>query len=51
LILKTYFLFKMAFAVLPALVLGYLDDKIEAILGNQIAISSVLVLGGVVLCL
>jgi undecaprenyl-diphosphatase len=26
------------------------DDK-EAILGNQIAISSVLVLGGVVLCL
>ncbi|MDP1346323.1 undecaprenyl-diphosphate phosphatase, partial [Klebsiella pneumoniae] len=25
------------------------DDKIEAVLGNQIAISSVLVLGGVVL--
>lgn len=44
------FYLKLAFAVLPALVLGYLfDDKIEAILGNQIAISSVLVLGGVVL--
>jgi undecaprenyl-diphosphatase len=27
------------------------DDKIEAVLGNQIAISSVLVLGGVVFCL
>jgi undecaprenyl-diphosphatase len=44
------FYFKLAFAVIPALVLGYLfDDKIEAILGNQIAISSVLVLGGIVL--
>ncbi|UUC45950.1 undecaprenyl-diphosphate phosphatase [Flavobacterium cerinum] len=44
------FYFKLAFAVIPALVLGYLfDDKIEAVLGNQIAISSVLVLGGVVL--
>ena len=44
------FYFKLAFAVVPALVLGYLfDDKIEAVLGNQIAISSVLVLGGVVL--
>jgi undecaprenyl-diphosphatase len=42
----------MAFAVIPALVLGYLfDDKIEAVLGNQIAISSVLVLGGIVLYL
>lgn len=41
---------KLAFAVVPALVLGYLfDDKIEAVLGNQIAISAVLVLGGVVL--
>jgi hypothetical protein len=28
----------MAFAVIPALVLGYLDDKIEAVLGNQIDI-------------
>jgi undecaprenyl-diphosphatase len=44
------FYIKLAFAVVPALVLGYLfDDKIEAVLGNQIAISSVLVLGGVVL--
>ena len=44
------FYYKLAFAVLPALGLGFLfDDKIEAILGNQIAISSVLVLGGVVL--
>ncbi|MEI7487689.1 MAG: undecaprenyl-diphosphate phosphatase [Chryseobacterium sp.] len=44
------FYFKLAYAVVPALALGYLfDDKIEAILGNQIAISSVLVLGGVVL--
>ena len=42
--------FKLAFAVLPALVLGYLfDDKIEAVLGNQIAISSVLVIGGIIL--
>lgn len=44
------FYYKLAFAVLPALVLGYLfDDKIEAVLGNQIAISSVLVLGGIIL--
>lgn len=44
------FYYKLAFAVLPALVLGYLfDDYIEAVLGNQIAISTVLVLGGVVL--
>ncbi|WP_209389839.1 undecaprenyl-diphosphate phosphatase [Chryseobacterium sp. RR2-3-20] len=44
------FYYKLTFAVVPALVLGYfLDDKIEAVLGNQIAISTVLVLGGVVL--
>ncbi len=44
------FYYKLAFAVIPALVLGYLlDDKIEAVLGNQIAISSVLVIGGIVL--
>jgi len=44
------FYFKLAIAVIPALVLGkLLDDKIEAVLGNQIAISAVLVLGGVVL--
>lgn len=41
---------KLAIAVIPALILGKLfDDKIEVVLGNQIAISSVLVLGGVVL--
>uniref|UniRef100_UPI002897EE2F undecaprenyl-diphosphate phosphatase n=1 Tax=Soonwooa sp. TaxID=1938592 RepID=UPI002897EE2F len=44
------FYFKLGFAVIPALFLGYLfDDKIEAVLRNQIAISSVLVLGGVIL--
>lgn len=44
------FYYKLAFAVLPALVLGYLlDDLIESVLGNQIAISAVLVLGGVIL--
>ena len=44
------FYIKLAVAVLPALLLGYLlDDRIEAVLGNQIAISSVLVIGGVVL--
>lgn len=44
------FYFKLAFAVIPALVLGFIfDDMIEAVLSNQIAISAVLVLGGVVL--
>jgi len=44
------FYIKLAIAVLPALGLGYIfDDKIEAVLGNQIAISSVLVLGGIIL--
>ncbi|MFV0304736.1 MAG: undecaprenyl-diphosphate phosphatase [Moheibacter sp.] len=44
------FYIKLAIAVIPALILGYLfDDKIEAVLGNQIAISSVLVLGGIIL--
>lgn len=44
------FYIKLMIAVIPALILGYLfDDKIEAVLGNQIAISAVLVLGGVVL--
>ena len=44
------FYLKLIFAVIPALVLGFLFDyKIEAVLGNQIAISSVLVLGGIVL--
>jgi hypothetical protein len=40
----------MAFAVVPFGTRISFDDKIE-VLGNQIAISSVLVLGGVVLCL
>lgn len=44
------FYIKLAISVIPALVLGYIfDDKIEAVLGNQIAISTVLVLGGIVL--
>ncbi len=44
------FYIKLAIAVIPALGLGYLlDDKIEAVLGNQIAISSVLILGGIIL--
>lgn len=44
------FYLKLAFAVVPALVLGKLfDDKIEAVLGNQVAISVVLILGGIVL--
>lgn len=41
---------KLAFAVIPALFFGYLfDDKIEAVLGNQVVISSVLILGGIIL--
>lgn len=41
---------KLGFAVIPALVLGKLfDDKIEAVLGNQIVISCVLILGGIIL--
>lgn len=44
------FYIKLMIAVIPALILGYLfDEKIEAVLGNQIAISAVLVLGGVIL--
>ena len=44
------FYLKLAFAVIPALALGYLfDDSIEAVLGNTIAIAVVLVLGGVIL--
>ena len=47
---KLNFYIKLAFAVLPALVLGYLfDDYIDAILGNPIPIAIVLVLGGIVL--
>lgn len=44
------FYIKLIIAVIPALVLGYLfDDAIESVLGNQIAISSVLIIGGVIL--
>lgn len=44
------FYIKLIFAVIPALILGKLfDDKIEAVLGNQIAISAMLVFGGVIL--
>ena len=41
---------KLTFAVIPALILGYLfDDKIEAVLGNQKAIAITLIVGGIVL--
>lgn len=44
------FYLKLGYAVIPALVLGYLlDDKIEAVLGNQVAISAMLVFGGIIL--
>lgn len=44
------FYFKLGFAVIPALVLGYLfDDAIESVLGNPIPIAIVLILGGFVL--
>lgn len=44
------FYIKLALAVVPALILGKLfDDKIEAVLGNQIAISGMLVFGGIIL--
>ena len=44
------FYFKLACAVVPALILGKLfDDKIEAVLGNQKAIAITLIVGGIVL--
>lgn len=44
------FYLKLAFAVMPALLLGYLfDDMIEEVLGNPIPIAIVLILGGIVL--
>ena len=44
------FYLKLAFAVVPALVLGKLfDDAIDDVLGNPIPIAVVLVLGGIVL--
>ncbi len=47
---KLNFYIKLACAVIPALVLGKLfDDKIEAILGDPIPITIVLIVGGIVL--
>jgi len=47
---KLNFFFKLAAAVVPALVLGKLfDEKIDAVLGNPIPIAVVLVLGGIIL--
>jgi undecaprenyl-diphosphatase len=47
---KLNFFIKLAFAVLPALVLGKLfDDAIEAVLGDPIPIAIVLIIGGIVL--
>jgi len=47
---KINFYIKLAFAVIPALVLGKIfDDKIDAVLGNPIPIAIVLILGGIVL--
>lgn len=47
---KFNFFIKLAFAVVPALVLGKLfDDAIEAVLGNPIPIAIVLIVGGIVL--
>ncbi|GMV78558.1 MAG: undecaprenyl-diphosphatase [Chitinophagaceae bacterium] len=44
------FYIKLTLAVIPALVLGKLfDEKIEAVLGNQIAITIVLIVGGIIL--
>lgn len=44
------FYVKLAFAVIPALVLGYLfDDAIESILGNPLPIAIVMVIGGIFL--
>lgn len=47
---KINFYIKLAFAVIPALILGKLfDDKIDAVLGNPIPIAIVLIVGGVIL--
>jgi undecaprenyl-diphosphatase len=44
------FYIKLACAVIPALVLGWLfDDKIEAVLGNPLPIAIVMVIGGIFL--
>lgn len=47
---KLSFYIKLALAVIPALILGYLfDDYIDAVLGNPIPIAIVLILGGFIL--
>lgn len=47
---KFSFYIKLACAVVPALVLGYIfDDMIDAVLGDPIPIAIVLILGGVIL--
>ena len=47
---KFNFYIKLALAVVPALVLGYIfDDYIEAVLGKPLPIAIVLILGGIVL--
>lgn len=47
---KLSFYVKLACAVIPALVLGKLfDEKIEAVLGNPVPITIVLIIGGVIL--
>src|SRR5690606_18925603 len=44
------FYIKLAFAVMPALVLGYLfDDKIEAVLEKPVPIAIAMIAGGVIL--
>lgn len=47
---KFNFYIKLACAVVPALILGYIfDDYIDAVLGNPIPIAIVLILGGFIL--
>ena len=47
---KFQFFIKLAFAVIPALILGKLfDDKIEAVLEHPTPIAIVLIIGGVIL--
>jgi undecaprenyl-diphosphatase len=47
---KLTFYYKLALAIIPALILGYIfDDYIEAILGKPLPIAIVLILGGIVL--
>lgn len=44
------FYFKLAVAVIPALILGYIfDDTIESVLGDPVPIAIVLIIGGVFL--